>query len=178
MRPLMAARVASQADSSPLAATITSSRTRPEAGRAAAAIEPRRRDGQGGADRPGAEPGAEQQCRFGQHHRRQPRPVVADGAQQRELAPALGHVAEHHRGQAERPEQQAEAAERLERRQVGVLDAVERGQPLAGAHRVHPEIVELALEDAGERRRLRPRCWTAGPRPGRTGSPAAPGTRA
>ena len=49
--------------------------------------------------------------------------AVADGAEQRQLAPPLEHVAQQHRREPDRAEQQPEAAERLERREVGVLDA-------------------------------------------------------
>ena len=52
--------------------------------------------------------------------------VKPDRAQQPDVAPAFEHVAREHRAQADRAEQQAERAQRLERRQVGVLHLVIR----------------------------------------------------
>ena len=72
---------------------------------------------------------------LGDRHQQEVRPAVADSGQQRQLAPPLEHVAQQHRRQADRAEQQTETAERLERRQIRVLDAVERREVLAGLER-------------------------------------------
>ena len=54
---------------------------------------------------------------------------VADGAQERQFAAPLEHVAKHDRREPDRSDQQTQPAERLKRRQIGVLDGVERREP-------------------------------------------------
>ena len=71
---------------------------------------------------------------------------IADRAEQRQLAPPLEHVAQQHGREADGADQQAEPAERLKRRDVGVLDAVELGQPLGGGHGVRAEIARAVLD--------------------------------
>ena len=97
--------------------------------------------------------------------------AVADGAQQRQLAAALEHVAQQDRGEPDGADQQPEPAKRLERREVGVLDGVELRQPLRGGHGVGAEVPGAVALDRGARPSGTPS------RPGRrssgTGSPAA-----
>ena len=97
-------------------------------GKCAATLEKRRRDRDQRAHR------ADRPCRRSaeRHSPRSPcaqmlRPV-ADRAQQRQLFAPLHHVAQQHRAQPERSQQQSQSAQRLKRRQIGILDAMKRGQ--------------------------------------------------
>ena len=76
--------------------------------------------------------------------------AVADGAQQRQLAPPLQHVPEQHGRQPQRAEREAEPAEQLEGREVGVLDAVEAGEALGGGRGVEAEVGEALFERGGD----------------------------
>ena len=75
--------------------------------------------------------------------RRRPKP---GGLHQGELAAALEDAAELRDGQADGAEQQAEGAEALERRKIGVLNGHEVGEPLAGVDGVEAEVFELRFE--------------------------------
>ena len=105
---------------------------------------------------PTASPQPSSNSVLGEHDREQVDAAVADRAEQRQLAPPLEHVAQQHRGEADRAEQQPEAAERLERREVGVLDPVELRQPLGGRHRVGAEVAQALLDGRGDIGRAAP----------------------
>ncbi len=70
----------------------------------------------------------------------------ADRPQQADLAAAFEHVARQHRAQSERAEQQAQRSQRLERRQVGVLNLVIRRPALMGVADVDAVIRETVFE--------------------------------
>ena len=80
--------------------------------------------------------------------------LVADGAEQRQLAAPFEHVSQQHRGQADGAEQETQAAERLEGGEVGVLDTVEFRQPIRRPHGVGAEVARAFLDgvrDGGAR---------------------------
>src|SRR5579864_3200712 len=60
--------------------------------------------------------------------------AITQCSQKRQLAAPLPDIAEQHNGKTQRAEQQAEAAEQLERGQISILDGHERGHALAGLH--------------------------------------------
>ena len=174
--PVTAARVATAADRIPAAAMAASKTSNPDSRPAAAARQPGRRHRDDRAAGAGGEPRHQQEQRLGpDHHRDVPR-VVADGAQQRQLAPALEHVPEHHRGEPDRPEQQPEPAQRLERREVGVLDPVKRVEPLDRAHRVDAERLQILLDDLRQLSAPGRRCGHPAHRSGRSDTLPGPGT--
>ena len=97
-------------------------------------------------------PSSSKQRRLREHQGPHVARAVADRAQQRELAALLEGVADQDRPDAERPEQQAQAAERLERGDVGVLDAVEGRETGRRRLGVEAEVREARLERFDHRR--------------------------
>ena len=77
---------------------------------------------------------------------------ITGGAEQRQLAPPFQDVARDDRGEADDAEHQAEAAQRLKRREVRVLDAMIRLQPTRRLLRVEAERLEAVFEGARRRR--------------------------
>src|SRR5262249_27615613 len=75
-------------------------------------------------------PGREQVSVLRQHQPAQGGAPEAERPQQGEFAAPLPDAAQQHHRQPQRPQQQPQAAERLERRQVGVLYRQVRLQPL------------------------------------------------
>ena len=71
----------------------------------------------------------EQQHVLGQDDREEMAAAVADRAEQRELPAPLEHISQDDGTEADDADQQTEAAERLERREVRVLDRVELREP-------------------------------------------------
>ena len=92
--------------------------------------------------------------------------AVADRGEQRHLAPPLEDVAHHDRAEAERAEHEPERAQRLERRQVGVLDRLIAAQPLGRIDHDEAGVGEPVFEQRGRP----PRCA-----PGRRRSSTADG---
>ena len=67
--------------------------------------------------------------------------TISDRTKQRQFAPALDDV--RRSTAARRPSRAAaETSKRLKRGQVGVLDAMELGQPLGGQPRIRAEIAQ------------------------------------
>ena len=91
---------------------------------------------------------------FGRDERAQVARGESDGPEQAELASPLEHVARQDRGQPERPQQQPQRAERLERREIGVLDLVIRGEPRPRVGDVHAEVRQSIFEQRRDRGRL------------------------
>ena len=79
--------------------------------------------------------------------------VVADGAHKRQLAAPLQHVAQQHRAEADRAEDEPQPAERLERRQVRVLHLVERIEPRARRDGIDTVVGQPVLECGAHARR-------------------------
>ena len=119
-----AARVATTDDSSPAASTATSSSPLPADRRQppAALRRPPGAIATSAQTAPTASPQPSSSTFSASDDREDVAAPVADRAEQRQLAPPLEHVAQQHGRQPDGAEQQAEPAERLERREVGVLD--------------------------------------------------------
>ena len=75
-----------------------------------------------------------------------------DRAEERQFTAALEEVAEQDRGQTDGPQEQTEPAQRLEGRQVRVLDAMELGEPIGGAHGIRSVIGQAPLDGFAHRR--------------------------
>ena len=129
----MAALVAMTDDTSPAASTARSSSQPPVvSGMRAPRSNAAGAMATSALKAPAARPQPEQHRVLRQDDREQVPAPVADGAEQRQLAPPLEHVPQQDGGEADRADQQPQPAQRLERRQVGVLDGVELREPLRG----------------------------------------------
>ncbi len=139
--PRNAAFVAITDDTSPAASTASnSSELCPVSGAAGAAVGGGRGNGHERAHGADNETCDEEQEILTQHDREQVSRPVADGAQERQLTAPLEDVAQHDRREPDRTDQQTETAERLKRRQIGVLDGVERRQPFGREHGIGAKV--------------------------------------
>src|SRR5690348_8842108 len=78
--------------------------------------------------------------------------AITDGSQQREFFSALHYITQENRAEPERAEQQAESAERLERGEIRVLDAMISSETPGSGDDVEAVIGESFFELRFQRR--------------------------
>ncbi len=107
---------------------------------ACSAVEGRRRDREDGGQGADCQAPSKQQQILAQNNPNDVRSLVAHGGEQRELASSLEDVPEQHGREAERADDQPKSPQRLERRDVGVLNRVELREAVGGCARIGTEI--------------------------------------
>ena len=128
--------------------TANSSSQRAGSGRQpSSALGGRRRNGDQRADDAGTKPADEQERAFGHDDGEQRAAVSRTAPSSASSRRRLEHVAQQQDcRQPDRAEQQAETAECLEGREIGVLDPVELGQAFGGRRRIGAKVAQLIFD--------------------------------